>query len=117
MARRIIAAVFACGTLAVAACSQPEVAPAVHEQPVFDKQGNFGCTDDDGRVVFVPGTATVPDYLPPCDELCDDGYLYDAAGNLIDECLPPPAERRPDRDGSDSGRTPNSTPGAGPTRG
>lgn len=107
MSRRILTALCACGALAVAACGQPEVAPTVRPEPVFDKQGNFGCTDDSGQIIYVPGTASRPDYLPPCEELCEDGYLYDSAGNLVDLCPPPPT-RQPERDGdSSSGRNPN----------
>jgi len=86
--------VVACGGLALAGCAQQQQPEQtmVRPQPVFDKMGNVGCTASDGRIVFVPGAANRPDYLAPCDELCDNGPLTDANGSVVDPCLPPGQE-------------------------
>lgn len=115
MAIRFFIAVPACGLLALAACAQQEEPAPIRAQPVYDKVGNVGCTDANGRIVFIPGTANRPEYLPPCEELCDDGPLYDSTGQLVDQCLPPPSRTpRPNGggDGSNGGRSPNDPTGA-----
>ena len=109
MAKRLVPAVFFCGAFALAGCAQQEET-LVRAEPVFDKYGNGGCIDDGGDIVYIPGT--VPEELVPCDEICEEEPIYDAAGNLIDPCLPPPQDDSSDNDGGGRGTTINPTTGA-----
>lgn len=121
MSSRFLSAALCGSILALGACAQQEEAPEIRPQPMFDKAGNVGCTDGSGRIVWVdvPGAVPIPEYLPPCEELCEDGPLYDSTGQLIDECPPEPQRPRRDRGDDDDDRDPQRPPSStfDPTRG